>query len=362
MSLATGETNTPYLIALLVVVGGALWFIDLDEEILAQGYFRPASISALDAPVEAIVDQVHAASGSTVAPGQLLMRLRSIPEMEQREELMETIQLLESLSAGISRSLKHEVELKMMDVEQAKLDRDVSVIQYNSARRLWRRGALPRKRVTANRARLRRAKEGLDSVQEAAKNASLAYQSFEKHQVFVGIDGSFVDLRDRLDLLKYQLGELRRYEQSLEVLASAPGVILDESPENLVGQIVNRGDGLLSIANYNALELVLFVRPRDIATVRVGQTVKALPHLAGLKTAFVGRGRIVDVRPSVLTDKGRAFPLLVALEDASIPLDEKGRQHVTRAFSAVSARIKIGEGNIYRQVLRMLKRFAVQDA
>ena len=362
MKKEQGRTNIAYLLLLLVVIGAGLSFLNVDEEVLARGYFRPGSIVAVDAPSTAIVENVLVAAGSTVSADAILLRLRFPAAHKQKSEVDDALRLVESLKLGITRSLKKDMELKRLVVERSRIGVRTAKREYEAARRQAKRGSLPRKSLRRRIALLRRAKEMLETSQYEASIAAKAHQNFVEQHFFTDQDGTVVDLREHWDQLRNEENKLIRAEQDLLVRTPIAGTIMNESPENLVGQVVERGDSLLTIANYDQLTLVLFVKPDEAVSIQTGQRVSVLPHLASLENAFIARGQVEEVRSSISTDKGRVFPVVVKLDDDSVPLDEEGRRNLTRAFSAASARIRVGQGNFYRQLIRRVRRLLVYDA
>jgi len=155
-------------------------------------------------------------------------------------------------------------------------------------------------------------------VQVATADASLAQANLDRALRLV--DRGFISKADvdrltatrdamaaRVNVTRAQLNEMQARIRRLDIVAPAPGLVLERNIEP--GQVVNAGSGVLfSIAKSGEMELLADLSENDLANVSVGQSATVTP--VGSDRSFTGQ--VWQVSP-VISPQNRQGKVRIAL-------------------------------------------------
>nr|WP_245216574.1 efflux RND transporter periplasmic adaptor subunit [Sagittula salina] len=119
----------------------------------------------------------------------------------------------------------------------------------------------------------------------------------------------------RAEEIKSRLVRLDRQIASAEAVAPLDGVVIEGEPAKRIGQAVNRGDSVVTVAALTGLYTEAAVSERDLAYVAPGQAVR-LTLLANPKETFDLSVREV-IPAATVQDADNVFP--VRLADGAAP-------------------------------------------
>lgn len=286
----------------------------------AAGVLEPERVWPARSLESGAVLAVHVRTGDSVAAGQLLARLDTLPHSEAMARLGAQAQQNRIALERTLRAAPIEVAIQRERIAQADAERvrarsellrhltdfgihtspEESLATYRPGESVARDDVVAGVLEAESRFRSEQARAELLALK------SLDVEELRAAGRRIAADMRFV--RERL-----RRGELR---------APRPGVVLTEQVEQLVGATVNAGDLLFEVADVRSWQAVLRVRQSDVNRVQLGDTVRAeIPALLPDRRDPID-GTVTFVASEPLLGGEGGYRVLVDLDSTAItPVD-----------------------------------------
>jgi putative peptide zinc metalloprotease protein len=374
----------------------------MSAELKVSGDFRivPGHNADVRAQVDGIIAQVHKDEGDAVNEGDVIVRLDDRDyraELEKTDaEIEETHARLEMLEAG---SRREELELARTELETATMRHEHGEQMYEGASR-FRDAELAKSQTSVEKAeqRLQFARNELDRLRTLFDSALVSRKTVEETEELVTVrqkeleeaQGSakmvvahdMSDARRERDLTNQELrraqGRLRvllagsrpeeikatqaeisrlmahrtylqQQLQLVEVSSPAAGVIATARLKERLGERIGRGDLIAKVYEQSTVTAEIMVSEKEIADVRVGQTV-VLKARAFPDKSFTSR--IAAIAPAAVEDNsglgGRAIRVMAEIDNGS---------HLLKAEMTGNAKIYAGRQRISDLATRRLAHY-----
>ncbi len=230
---------------------------DIEQHVVASGRVMPPARISVASNVAGLVVAVGAVEGEHVKEGALLVQ---IDDAEERAQVAQAKAAVAQASARVDQLRRVGAIVANQSLSQAQTNLDKATLDYERAKGLVKAGAIPQ-------TELEQARQGLD-VARAQKNSAEAQQLAATP---MGAD-SRVALSALMQARAQQRGaEVRLAETRLT--AAHDGVVLTRAVE--VGDNVQPGRALMTMAADGDVELVFQPDERNLATIALGEKGRA---------------------------------------------------------------------------------------
>ncbi|OPX86188.1 MAG: Macrolide export protein MacA [Pelotomaculum sp. PtaB.Bin104] len=255
---------------------------DITRTVVDTGYVQPATDHELYATQTARVIGVPVKTGQTVARGQTLVVLENLDLAVQIKDTQRQISQGNAAAAATSAA-RQRIELELRSAQE----------NFSRTEALYQSGAVSQ--VEYDQAKLQ-----VDTLSQ-----SLAEQ-----------DSQIVSSHALVGGLSQTLQQLNAKEKQLVVASPAAGAVLSLPAE--VGQVLNPGSLLATVAAPDSLEVKADILSDDLAEVAEDQKVNITAPVLGGKTLT---GRVKQIYPgaeekiSALGVSQRRVPVIIALDE-----------------------------------------------
>ncbi|MDD3654686.1 MAG: efflux RND transporter periplasmic adaptor subunit [Desulfotomaculaceae bacterium] len=257
---------------------------DITRTVVDTGYVQPVTDHELYATQTARVIRVAVKTGQAVAQGQTLVVLENLDLAVQIKETWRQISQGNAVAAA-AKAARQRIELELRNAQD----------NFSRTQVLYQSGAVSL--VEYDQAKLQ-----VDTLSQ-----SLAEQ-----------DSQIANSQALVGGLSQTLQQLNAKEKQLEVASPAAGTVQSLPAE--VGQVLNPGSLLATVAAPDSLEIKADILSDDLSEVAEGQKVNITAPVLGDKTLT---GRIVQIYPraeekiSALGVSQRRVPVIIALEEVA---------------------------------------------
>ncbi len=335
-----------------------LWFIPINDVVMATGVVEPGGKVFIDSPLRGIVKKVYAHEGSQVKEGQIVAQLN---DKGLKSEVVIAKDDFNHASANLDMARAKLDQLKEQpfpeDVRMAEVRLRAAQIYLEAERKklaradsLWVRNFITLSDMETARTHYELARSDFDITVENLKSTQQGPSSSQ-------IRGAQAEVKAaEAFLVKAQ----HNLEVAQEMLASATlrspeyGVVI--RVDLLPGMLADQGDVVMVIASGNESFLKGWVKEINIWKVKKGQPVEILSNVFSNREAFLSTGEVVQVYPYGVSGGGeRAFEILIKIEDAVIP---------PPLGSTGDARVIVGKRGILKIWLGIendIEKFVTQD-
>ncbi len=306
-SVASGESRSMkkriiLIVFILILIAGTLYYFLTHNNREAEPFIKVSgNIEATEADVGfkiagRIVNR-YFEEGDWVKQGSVLARL---DDEDLRRHLELDRAALASAQARLNKLLAgsrpEEIKQAEAALEQAKFDQENKQIQYERMKSLYERKVIP--------------KEAFDNAETSFKVAKAAVQSATENYKLVKEGPRKEDIEDARAQVEQARASLKLTETQLSytvLYAPFSGVVLVKSAE--VGEVVNPGTSVVTLADLENVWLKAYVSETDLGRVKWGQEVIVTTDLYPRKE-FKGRISFISSQAeftpkSIQTEKER---------------------------------------------------------
>lgn len=352
MSLTLGVFS-----ALLIVVIVVSLFARATDTVNAEGVLEPFVVRDVRAPQAGLITRVLVRTGERVKAGQVVALLDPSEAESRIADLTAEAASLASDIRRLTMSVTHERKRTLSAITQA--EAGVSKARVNLLQRMADFGVFGDVDSVA-RSQRSRTHIGLDGpstdLQLARTGLDLAIADSSAIRLAEAeLDQKKIDARR----VSEHLVDARRRLDSQRLRAPAPGIVLTEGIELLVGSMIGAGQSVLEVGDVRRWCAALAVSEREVRRVLLGDSVTIeIPALAELEdNRFTGRVIQVDpqplgLEPGVRGTKGQGYRVVVALNPGEV---DSVQTHLFRRGYGVHAKIAGERGRMIAMAIRHLR-------
>lgn len=283
------------VVAVAIIIGAVIWLIppsapvataqerEVVETLVATGQVIPQSRTSLIADVPGVVNAVHLEEGDAVSQGEVLFEL---DDQEARAALTQAEAAVSEARARLRSVTDQGAPSAVEDLNQAMLNLEAAVEDFERAQGLFDAGVIPRVEVDEARRRVERAEGDADRARTAVEETTASGSTYDEAAAAVQRAQSE---RERAQI---QLEEFT-------IRAPADGEMLSRDVEP--GTTVQPGTPLASLAIDGPLHIQISPDEQELAHLSVGQSAHVVTD------AFPERqfpARVHRINPSVDPERG----------------------------------------------------------
>ena len=354
-------TGLVLVVALLLVSGVCVLatLAEMDVTVSGEGTVQPRKRSHIKPRQDGRVSKVHVAAGDSVRPGQLVVELDDTAPKSQLEKAERDLESNRLLQDVYQHNRKRDLALFESEKVQAKARMETASLQLEQVSREYR---LFYEHSPALKHRERQPIEALLPIR--IRQAVYAQSEAEVQAVTEKIE----NLREaKLELRRLKSQEkkleqdrflLRHRIDAMRVRSEVNGTVLTREVDQLVGNVVKKGEGILEVAELGAWEVRTRVGELDFPKVKVGQDVRvyleALPYpefevYAGKVSRLPGK-----VDPESAGNPSAGYPVVVSLDASQIT--DGDRDYSLSYGMKATTKIVIERGSVFQVLWRKILR------
>ena len=280
----------------------------ISRKIHVVGGVRPSDTSVVASASDGIIDEYTAEEGRFVEKGTVLsvlkMETTNLGIAEAEAVLRERKAALEELEAGYRQEEKDEARSLM---QAAQAVRESTAARRGRVERLFMQKA-------ANQDDLDDAREKA----EAGEQAFLAAESRWKRLEAGPRPEEIAQAKARFEAQREQVDFLKAEKEKRNTKAPFDGFIAQEHA--YVGMYLSKGDPVVTLINLSTVDVTVQVEQRDVAEIRVGDTVSLSEDERGTEQ---WPGVVHAIVPRSNWETGsRGFPVKVRVQNKLVPSGE----------------------------------------